>query len=242
MDAQDPAPVRPPTRRERIRMSTTEDIKRVALTHLTEAGSPDDLSLRSVARDLDLVPSALYRYFDSRESLLEALAGDACQSLASALARCAGRLHLDDPVDRGVRLARTYRRWCLDHAAEFQLLFSGALPPGGEDDGGSPAPARLLPVFRVPVEVLADQFARGQVPRPMTDANRVRCSAGELVADATATDLPGSLLQRLVLVWTTVHGFVSLELVGEAERIFDDTDAAFDELASVAVTGLYRAG
>ncbi len=50
----------------------TAEILAVARRHLAEEGAAA-LSLRSVARDLEMAPSALYRYFDGRNALLSAL-------------------------------------------------------------------------------------------------------------------------------------------------------------------------
>jgi len=57
--------------RARARAQTIEDLKRVARAHLATDGA--DLSLRSVARELGMVSSAVYRYFDTKEALVNAL-------------------------------------------------------------------------------------------------------------------------------------------------------------------------
>ena len=65
-------PHRPPTARERVREEMTAEILSVAGDHLARDGAAA-LSLRSIARELGMAPSALYRYFDGRDALLSAL-------------------------------------------------------------------------------------------------------------------------------------------------------------------------
>ena len=56
------------TARERVREEMTGEILAVARDHLARDGAAA-LSLRSIARDLGMAPSALYRYFDGRNAL-----------------------------------------------------------------------------------------------------------------------------------------------------------------------------
>src|SRR5580692_12293639 len=73
----------PRTARERVREEMTAEILAVAGAHVARAGAAA-LSLRSIARDLGMAPSALYRYFDGRDALLSALILAAYESLAEA--------------------------------------------------------------------------------------------------------------------------------------------------------------
>ena len=60
------------TARERARAEITSMILATARAHLADNGA-SALSLRSVARDLGMTSSAVYRYFPSRDDLLTAL-------------------------------------------------------------------------------------------------------------------------------------------------------------------------
>ena len=59
-------PPRIATARERARAELTREIKEEARRQLAAAGA-DGLSLRAVARELGMVSSALYRYYQSRD-------------------------------------------------------------------------------------------------------------------------------------------------------------------------------
>ena len=75
-----PAPLSP---REMVRTEVTRQILEVARRHVASDGAAA-LSVRSVARDLGMAPSALYRYFPSRDALLSALILGAYEALATA--------------------------------------------------------------------------------------------------------------------------------------------------------------
>ena len=60
-----------PTRAEH--RDTTESAIIAAGQRLLAEGGADALTIRGVARELDLVPSALYRYVTKREDLLDLL-------------------------------------------------------------------------------------------------------------------------------------------------------------------------
>ena len=74
--------------RERRRMQTCEEILDEARTVFAETGALD-FSLSEIARRVGFTPAALYRYFDSKDNLIKALAERAMAGLAEALA---GRL------------------------------------------------------------------------------------------------------------------------------------------------------
>jgi hypothetical protein len=73
-----------PSRRGRRRQETLTDIKTAARAQLAEGG-PAGISLRAIARQLGMTPSAVHYYFAGREALLDALIVDGWDSLAIAL-------------------------------------------------------------------------------------------------------------------------------------------------------------
>ena len=81
----------------------TAEILAVAAAHVARDGAAA-ISLRSIARDLGMAPSALYRYFDGRDALLSALILSAYEALADEAERAA------DEADRpGGRRGRPSR-------------------------------------------------------------------------------------------------------------------------------------
>ena len=98
------------TRRERARVETVREIKQTARQVLVEHG-PEGLALRAVAREMGMTAPALYRYFDSREDLIENVVADLYDELTAELERaCAAA----EPATVGAQLlaaSRAFRLW-----------------------------------------------------------------------------------------------------------------------------------
>ena len=193
------------------------------------------LSLRAVARDLDLVPSALYRYFDGRDAILTALIVEAYGSLgdaADAAADQAGR----SPRRRWVAVALAVRTWALAHPHEYALLYGTPVPgyeaPADTVDPGTRV-ARLL--VGIVHEAVAQDGPAGD------DAVRLpRDLRAELrrTADLVAPGLPPERLFAAMCAWTQLFGMVGFELFGQTRGMVDSHDALFRAAAEHAATTL----
>ena len=73
-----------PTRRERARTATVEEIKSTALALMREQGTTD-VRFTDIARVMGMTPPALYRYFADRDELLTALITDAYGNLGATV-------------------------------------------------------------------------------------------------------------------------------------------------------------
>ena len=80
-----------PSRRERLRRQTADEIKQRAFD-LVDTDGAHDVTIASVGKGMGMTPPALYRYFPSREALLSALVVDAYADLGSTVAFFASRL------------------------------------------------------------------------------------------------------------------------------------------------------
>jgi len=68
-DAEVPAgAAHPPSRRDRLRAATMEEIIQTARRLLVSSG-PEAMTLRAIAREMGMTAPGLYRYFDSHEEL-----------------------------------------------------------------------------------------------------------------------------------------------------------------------------
>ena len=110
----------------RARAELTEEIKASARRHLAEQGAPA-LSLRAVARELDMVSSAVYRYFPSRDELLTALIIDAYNAVGAAAERadaaCAARSEAG-----GWPSPPPCAAWALANPHEYALIYGSPVP------------------------------------------------------------------------------------------------------------------
>lgn len=112
-----------PTRRERQRAATHDEIVTVARELL---GSPDALSLRAVASAMGLTAPALYRYVDSYHELLMLVCRAIFEDVILAMTSARDRHGDDDPAAQILSSSIAFRGWAIAHPAEFGLIFANA--------------------------------------------------------------------------------------------------------------------
>ncbi|MET3812080.1 WHG domain-containing protein [Arthrobacter sp. UYEF3] len=220
------AHAKPPTPRERARERTLQDIVRIGREHLALHGAAA-LSLRAVARDLGVVSSAVYRYVESREELLTLLLIDAYSELGDAVDAAIGTCPEDAFTGRFEALAAAVRNWALAHPAGYALLF-GSPVPGYQ----APADRTTGPGTRVVyalMTVLDGAYRAGQLTSDGQDAAFTPLLAADLarIREEAGLQVPGDLLARGALVWTSLFGAISFEVFGQYGA---ETFAARDEL------------
>ncbi|ADJ45065.1 TetR family transcriptional regulator [Amycolatopsis mediterranei S699] len=190
--------------RARLRSEMHQEIKDAARRRLAEEGA--NLSLRAVARDMDIVASALYRYFPSRDALLTALIIDAYEGLGAAAEAAEAAVPRDDPRGRWLAVCRAVRAWALAHPAEYGLLYGSPVP------GYAAPPETVAPASKVILllaAVVGDAPGEMGAPRPLPEA--VRADLRRLI-DEQPGDLPEERLDRVLLAWTHLFGQVGFEV------------------------------
>jgi AcrR family transcriptional regulator len=194
----------------------TDEIKAAARRRLAMNGAAD-LSLRGVARDLDIVASALYRYFPSRDALLTALLVDAYQELADVAGQAEAAVARDDLRGRWLAISRAVRTWAVANPAEYGLLYGNPIP-------GYAAPQdTVVPASQVAlllVGILLDGAAQGSLtPRRRTEmAEPVRADLRGLI-DKESGDVPEELLDSALAGWSHLFGLVSFEVFGRLDNM-----------------------
>jgi AcrR family transcriptional regulator len=210
----------PRTARARIRAELTEEILVVAHQELADQGAAG-LSLRAVARRLEMVPSALYRYFPNRDALLTALIIDAYLAVGAA-ARAADRAADPDGLQRWLAVTTGVRRWGHDHPHEWALVY-GSPVPGYR--GSAATTEASLQVTQVLCQIFIDAG-----PRP-TQLPLAGAALAPAVAPIEADLLPGfpaEVIAAALMAWTQLFGMVSLELFGHYVGATTDFDTVFD--------------
>jgi AcrR family transcriptional regulator len=109
------------SRRDRRRQETTVDLKATARRQLADGG-PAAISLRAIARDLDMTASGVHYYFPSRQALLDALAADGFRDLAPSMAEAAEAAG-PGSLKRLTAAGRGYVGFALANRGVFQLMF-----------------------------------------------------------------------------------------------------------------------
>jgi AcrR family transcriptional regulator len=146
-----PAPDRPTTLREAC--------VREALA-IIAADGVERLSLREVARRLNVSHQAPYKHFASREHLLAAVVARAFDGFAAALQ---ARDRQADPAADLAAMCRAYLGFAADRAAEFRLMFATHLPAHAEDAALAQARGRAF-------ALLTEAIARLRVGDAAPDA------------------------------------------------------------------------
>ena len=206
--------------RERYRAQVRHEVKQAALRQLAESG-PAAVSVSAIGKQLGVSGPALYRYFASRDELLTELVIDAYRDLADALSAAALNAPEPGPRARLETLARAYRSWALAQPHRYRLLFGPPLP------GYDAHAQRLVQASHAAMAALVE--ALGELGDPVAPAPGPPL-ASQLAAWARQHNLeadPTTAL-RALLVWSRLHGFVSLEIAGNYASMGIDPDQVFE--------------
>jgi len=212
----------------------TAEILAVAGAHVARDGAAA-ISLRSIARDLGMAPSAIYRYFDGRDALLSALILSAYGALADEAERSADEdIREADQEGRWMAVPRAMRLWALEHPHQWGLIFGTPVP-------GYHAPEDTIePYTRMAVALVRPLLAaheKGRFPpddqrRPITDELR---AAVEPVSEGLLPGMPGETVVLVLQAFTAIIGAISLEVFGHWRNTVLEPRLLFD--AGVAAAG-----
>jgi AcrR family transcriptional regulator len=214
------------TARERARAELTREIKEEARRQLAASGA-QGLSLRSVARELGMVSSALYRYFRSRDELLTALIIDAYDALGAAAEAANSALPATDIRGRWRAACTAIRGWALANPHEYALIY-GSPVPGYEAPRTTVASAArgviVMGGILADAEVRTGQAGaqRREEPLPAELARQVA-----IVAEAIAPGVSDGVLTRGLIAWTQLFGMISFELFGQFVGTLEPADSFF---------------
>ena len=217
--------------RARVRSQIVQEIKDVARRQLAQEGAAA-LSLRQVAREMEMVSSAIYRYFPSRDDLLTALIVDAYDALGGVVEAANADMAGDPSWDRWLGICRTVRTWAITHRDEYALIYGSPVPGYRAPEGTIPPAARVALVI---LGVLRDALTAGDLQTSEAGEElppRVRADVAQLRA-SSFPDLPEDVLAKALLAWTQLLGAISLELFGHLHNVIKDYEAFFDYQMSI---------
>jgi AcrR family transcriptional regulator len=216
----------PQTRREERREATIEEIKDLAWKQMAENG-PTNLSLRQISADMRMSSAALFRYFPNRKALLMALSYDAFQAQVGALNAVMESSAGQSSSERLMALGIAYRRWAVENPIQYALVY-GTPVPGFQPDWNE-----LVPVAQGGLVFLLQLLQAG-------------ITGGSLALPAHWPPFPAGLQQHLeriiaersypfsmqalylgIIIWSRIHGLVSLELNGQLNILVQDPDELF---------------
>jgi AcrR family transcriptional regulator len=232
-----PAP-ETPTRRERARADTLLEIKRTARRVLVEHGV-DGLALRAVAREMGMTAPAIYRYFTSREDLVENVVADLYGELCDVLEAVRDAAVPATPGVQLLQVSRAFRTWAITHRPEFGLLFGSAglqvLPEDAHDQGVRPSQlggARFGAVFAA---LVAGIYLEKGFPVP-DEADLDPALAVQLRewCHTLPVVLPLGVMHVFLTCWIRLYGLVCMEIFGHLRFALSDAEPMFEaELRSL---------
>ena len=223
------------TRRDRLRAATTEEIIQTARRLLVASG-PKAMSLRAIASDMGMTAPGLYRYFDSYEELLRHVCaniftelGQDIQRAIDAAAVGPGPEHVTEKLTiKMVAACREFRRWALNHKAEFALLFGVPLP-GLDDVRYDYADECALAFAGVFFALFLELWSAAPFPVPSAeDIDPVLREQLLRYGDALGAGLPVGAVLTFLRCWIVLYGAVAMEVFGHINFALPDPGPMFE--------------
>lgn len=217
------------SRREQRRQETLTDITATARMLLVRDGAVG-VTLRAIARELGMTAPALYRYFDSHEAVVTALAADLYDELVETMGEARDAIPGASVGTRLIAVTRAFRSWSLAHKPEFGLVFANPITDiaGPAADVCEEAGHRFGKVF-------GDLFNELWATRPFA-VPAVEDLAPELVGqlaeriEDVSGPLPPGAIYVFLRCWTRVYGTVTLEVFGHLGWALTDTAPIFEDM------------
>jgi AcrR family transcriptional regulator len=211
------------TRRERLRDAAKEEIKTIARAQMAEQGTAA-INWREIARQMGVTPTALYRYYATREDLITELIVDAFNALADAALAAEQSVSREDYAGRLLAALEGYRQWAVDHKTDFQLIY------------GNP-----IPGYHAPFDVTVQAARRNMAI--LVAILQAALQAGALKPTAAYQHPPDAILEQFrhqhdygvdqvvlyigVAGWARIHGMIMLEIFGHTPPVVGDTAAFY---------------
>jgi AcrR family transcriptional regulator len=202
-------------RRQREKDELRERILDAARELFVERGY-EAVTMRGIAERIEYSPTAIYLYFEDKESLIRAICDADFGALAGHFQAMAG---IEDPVERIRAIGRAYASFARNYPNHYRLMFMTPLP-------GEPADRSSL--TRGNPEEDAYAFLRLAV----SDALRQH----RFRKQHTDPDLLAQVL------WSGIHGVVSLRIAKHSDDWVPwcDAEATIEVMIDTLLSGLVR--
>ncbi len=193
-----------------------EAIKETARKQIGEHGA-STLSLRAIARELNITAPAIYNYFSSRDDLVTSLIGEAYEALRIALEEARQKNLTQNFKDQLLAVGMAYREWGIMHPEEYSLIFGTPIPGyHAPDDVVVPMEESSLGVLNAIIE---GGLTSGEFHSPEKIA-AISTDFVHSLVDSAHKIAP--ILHIALALWGHVHGLVSLELYNHLQPLVDD--------------------
>lgn len=218
------------------RKAQYDEIKRTARDLMKQQGT-SGLSIRAIARELDMTAPALYYYFDNMDALITALIVDGFNGIADAM-EISRDAHADaHPVEQLMQIVIAYRDWAITNRSDFQLLYGNPIPKyHAPREITVPAVIRGFVVIINAIQAVLDT---GEVNIPnymLTLPTVVEQTYFALVTNTNETtqgqrdSMAEVSIEAMILGiqgWGQMHGLIMLELFEHLQPVVGDTESYY---------------
>lgn len=220
-----------PIRKKQI-PNLKEQIKETAWRQIAELGAPT-LSLRAIARELKISAPAIYNYFPDRDALVTALIIDAYTAFGDSQLAARDEFPEEDLKGRLMAIGLAYRTWAHTHPQRYQLIF------------GTPIPGYAAPLMEVLPSAARSLGALVSVVEQLRASGKLNVTSFPEVKQeykfsfeiwkSYGGDVDMLSLSVAMLIWSRVHGLVSLEIANNLPPFGASGDELYQfELDSIA--------
>ena len=199
-----------PTKKKQI-PNRQEAIKETAWKQIAEFGAPA-LSLRAIARELNITAPAIYNYFPDRDALVTALIIDAYKSFGDSQLEARDAVPASNMQGRLKAIGIAYRTWAHTHPQRDQLIFGTPIP-------GYEGPLmEILPYGARSLSALVSVIEQLRLSSKLNIKSfpnvKEEYKAEFEVWKSYGGDVDILSLSVAMIIWARVHGIVSLEIAG----------------------------
>lgn len=213
-------------RNDELNAATAEAIKNAARQLMAEEGT-NGLSIRGIAKVIDLTPPAIYHYFNSLDELTTALIAENFNALADALEQASANSAAKTAGSRLFDVALAYRQWSVENPIDFQLIYGNPIP-GYVAPREATVPA-VVRTFVVAVSLFEEALQTGELV-PVAPYNvvpaAVEARIQELIDESHYPIAIISMYLTFVL-WTQIHGLIYLEIYNHIQHNVGDVDVFY---------------
>jgi AcrR family transcriptional regulator len=200
-----------PTRRERVRAATMNEIKAAALDLMRTSGA-GEVRFVDIARELGMAAPGLYRYYKDRDDLLTALIADAYSDLADQLTDAAAAE--TSAVGRLTAVMTSYRAWAIADPVRFGLIFGAPIAGYSTPEAAGTTASARRAMGALESAVVAGVEGKKLKAPIVGDVGTALADVLPAGRNVAGPDFPAPVHQAMYLVWTQLHGFTSLEVFG----------------------------
>lgn len=201
-----------------------EAIKDTAWKQIAEFGAAT-LSLRAIARELKITAPAIYNYFPDRDALVTALMIDAYTSFGDWQIEARDACAEGDHAGRLKAIGAAYRKWAHTYPQRYQMIFGSRVP------GYVPPMEQIFPSSARSISalfsVVEDIRSAGRLNAESYQPIKKEYEAQFDLWKSQIGDVHPATHFVAMIVWSRVHGMVSLEIQGNLPPFGESGDAMY---------------